>query len=130
MTPETTQGYALPMPLAPRPAPRPQRSVSGRMAERRRRLRVLRRRVVALGVAAFVAMWCVMYVQLASGHDPALSTKTASVATATVSNASAATTATTPSVKQTSSSSGTSGSASSSGTSGSSQASSVTTRQS
>jgi cytoskeletal protein RodZ len=42
------------------------------LALRRQRIRVLRRRVVAVAVTAFVIAWAAIFGQLASGHDPAL----------------------------------------------------------
>jgi len=42
------------------------------LKKRRARIRILRRRVVACSVALFLALWIVIFVQLASGHDPAL----------------------------------------------------------
>jgi hypothetical protein len=42
-------------------------------AGRRARIHTLRRRVAAIGVVAFLALWGVLYVQLATGHDPGLS---------------------------------------------------------
>jgi len=45
---------------------------SAPLALRRQRIRVLRRRVVAVAVTAFVIAWAAIFGQLASGHDPAL----------------------------------------------------------
>jgi hypothetical protein len=42
------------------------------LAQRRAHIRALRTRVAAVGVAAFLALWGVLYVQLATGHDPGL----------------------------------------------------------
>ncbi len=39
---------------------------------REQRIRDLRRRVVAVSVALFVTVWAGLYIQLVSGHDPAL----------------------------------------------------------
>ncbi|MGA2926123.1 MAG: hypothetical protein ABSG43_09030 [Solirubrobacteraceae bacterium] len=44
------------------------------------RVRMIRRRVIAGAVALFVATWLMIAVALASGHDPALSAKTTTVA--------------------------------------------------
>jgi hypothetical protein len=41
--------------------------------ERMTRKRLIRRRVVGAAVALFMAVWLVIAVTLASGHDPALS---------------------------------------------------------
>jgi hypothetical protein len=42
------------------------------LAQRRAHIHALRTRVAAIGVAAFLALWGVLYVQLATGHDPGL----------------------------------------------------------
>ncbi|MGH2858217.1 MAG: hypothetical protein ACRDMJ_12120 [Solirubrobacteraceae bacterium] len=59
------------------PTPKPGRADARalgaqRLAGRRRRTALLRRRVLGLTVAGFVAVWGVLFVQLVSGHDPAL----------------------------------------------------------
>jgi hypothetical protein len=41
-------------------------------AQRRRRIHALRIRVAAGAVTAFLAIWGVLFVQLATGHDPGL----------------------------------------------------------
>jgi hypothetical protein len=41
-------------------------------AQRRGRIHALRTRVAVGAVSAFVAIWCVLFVQLATGHDPGL----------------------------------------------------------
>jgi hypothetical protein len=46
------------------------------MRARRARARGMRRKVVALSVTAFLAVWGVVYVQMVEGKDPALSTTT------------------------------------------------------
>jgi hypothetical protein len=43
-----------------------------RLDAQRRRLGVLRNRVVAVAIATFVLLWCVIFVQLATGNDPVL----------------------------------------------------------
>lgn len=48
---------------------------------RQRRIHALRMRVVAIAVALFVAAWVGLYVQLVTGHDPALASSGSSVAT-------------------------------------------------
>jgi cell division protein FtsN len=48
---------------------------------RSQRIHALRTRVVAIAVALFVAAWAGLYVQLLSGHDPALASGPSSVAT-------------------------------------------------
>ena len=69
---------------------------------RRQRIRVLRRRVVAVAVTAFVIAWAAIFGQLASGHDPALthnsqaktSTKTAKAKTSDSTSGSSSTSST------------------------------------
>jgi hypothetical protein len=94
--------------------------------ERRRalaaRTRMIRRRVIAGAVALFVAAWLLIAVALASGHDPALSRRTATVATSVSSSQSATTTS--------SSDSSSTGSTSQSATQSSSSSSPITTRTS
>lgn len=48
------------------------RDPQARAAARRAQIRVLRRRVAAVGVSAFLGLWAVLFVQLATGHDPGL----------------------------------------------------------
>ena len=72
------------------------------LALRRQRIRVLRRRVVAVAVTAFVIAWAAIFGQLASGHDPALthnsqaktSTKTAKAKTSDSTSGSSSTSST------------------------------------
>jgi hypothetical protein len=47
-------------------------------ASRRRRAAAIRRWLIALAVAIFLAVWTVIFVQLVSGHDPALARATSS----------------------------------------------------
>jgi hypothetical protein len=47
---------------------------------RRRRIRAIRARVAAGAVALFIALFGGLYVQMASGNDPALSASSAQVA--------------------------------------------------
>jgi hypothetical protein len=50
----------------------------------RRRIVLIRRRVAAVAVAVFIALFATIYVQMASGNDPALgSTKTTSTSQST-----------------------------------------------
>ena len=51
---------------------------AGRLAAMRRRRLRIRRRVAGLTAALFSAAFLAVYVQLASGHDPALSSKASS----------------------------------------------------
>jgi hypothetical protein len=45
-----------------------------KVAAMRRRTGQLRRRVVATAIVGFVALWAVVFVQMATGNDPALGT--------------------------------------------------------
>ncbi len=92
---------------------------------RKARVRMIRRRVVAGAVALFVAAWLLIAVVLVSGHDPALASKAAAVAT-TGSSASP----TTSSSGSSSSGSSSTGSSGSSSTNSGSSVGSVTTQQS
>jgi cytoskeletal protein RodZ len=57
-----------------------QRATAARQA-RERRIHELRRRVAAVAVAVFVAAWAGIFLQLVSGHDPALAHDLSPVAT-------------------------------------------------
>lgn len=48
------------------------RDPGARAAARRAQIHALRRRVAAVGVTAFLGLWAVLFVQLATGHDPGL----------------------------------------------------------
>jgi hypothetical protein len=72
-----------------------------RLAARRARVRTIRRAIVALTVALFLATWALIFGTLVSGHDPALAAKHA---TGTQAGSSSAGSASSPS---TSSSGGT-----------------------
>ena len=50
----------------------PRQLAAAKRRAREQRIRELRTRVVALAVALFVAVWSGLYIQLVSGHDPAL----------------------------------------------------------
>jgi cytoskeletal protein RodZ len=97
-----------------------------KLIERRQHLRRLRRTVVAIAAALFVALWGVIFVTLASGHDPVL---TANAKKATVTTSSSGTSSATGSSSTSSGSSTTSSGTSSSGTS-TAGTTSVTTRSS
>ncbi len=90
--------FATLPPAAPRPDGRA--LVRERLAARKRRIRRLGRTVAGTSAAVFAAVWLVIYAQLASGHDPALTANLAavaaptSVATATVTPSSGSTTST------------------------------------
>jgi len=65
------------------------------VAARRRRIHTLRVRVAAGAVALFIALFSGLYVQMASGHDPALSdTPSAQVATTATTTDSSSSTST------------------------------------
>lgn len=103
-------------------SPRPDgRAIAGeRLRARRRRVTRLRKRVIATALVTFVALWAVTFVQLVSGHDPALSQKSAAV-TSTTSNGSSSGSGVTTSA---------SGSGTTSASSGSGTTSAITTSQS
>jgi cytoskeletal protein RodZ len=107
----------------------PKALASAKLMERRRHLRRLRRTVVTIAVALFVALWGVIFLRLLTGHDPVLSASAKSSAVTTSSN-----TATSGGGSSSTSSGSTSNGTSSSGTSSSgatsSGTSSVTTRAS
>lgn len=57
----------------------PEREAAQRRGQRKldamkRRTEQLRRRVIATAIVAFVALWTVVFVQMATGNDPALGT--------------------------------------------------------
>jgi cytoskeletal protein RodZ len=52
-----------------------------RLAERRSRVRLMRRRIVGGAVAVFLGVWGVIFTQLATGHDPGLSASSAKQST-------------------------------------------------
>jgi hypothetical protein len=58
------------------------------VAARRRRIHAIRVRVAAGAAALFIALFSGLYVQMASGNDPALSATSAQVARATTSSSS------------------------------------------
>jgi len=106
----------------------------------RRRLHRIRRGIAGLTAALFATAFLVVYVQLASGHDPALSTKAATTAIGTSASSSGTETSTSSSTPTTSSETSTgssssdkepsSESSSSSGSESSQSPSAVTTSQS
>jgi hypothetical protein len=64
-------------PVDPGADPRPSREEARRLARttavaRRRRIRSIRRSALGLTLSLFIAAWVTIFVQLASGHDPAL----------------------------------------------------------
>ena len=129
MTPPDASSHALPFPAArPTPRSKAQPTASGVVAERlkarQRRVSQIRRRVAAIAAATFLATTGGIFVQLASGNDPALVAAAARTAAATTASTSSGTT----SGSSSSSSGSTSGSSSSSSTSG--KATAVTKSQS
>ena len=52
-----------------------------RLAARRAQVRRIRRTVLAIGITLFVALFVTIYVQMASGRDPALAASSSNVAT-------------------------------------------------
>lgn len=53
----------------------PKALASARLSARRRKARSIRRSVVAFAVGAFIAAWGLIYGQMATGNDPALTAK-------------------------------------------------------
>jgi hypothetical protein len=67
--------------------------MSPTLAARRARIQRIRRTVTAAAVAVFIALFATIYIQMASGRDPALgTTATASVTTGTSSGSASGTT--------------------------------------
>lgn len=119
MIPLDFPSRARPFPVARRQAPRSaggsgaNRVVAERLRSRKRRIRVIRTRVVAIATATFLASSGGILVQLVTGNDPALA-KAAKVASAAGKSSSSGSTSS--SAKSSSSISGTSSGSSSSGT--------------
>ncbi len=59
----------------------PRQQAAGKRRAREERIRRLRMRIAAVAIALFVAVWTGLYVQLVSGHDPALASEAGTVAT-------------------------------------------------
>ena len=97
-----------------------------RIAERRDRIRRMRRRIVGGAVGVFLALWGVIFAQLATGHDPTLGASASNAATTSTSSGSTVTSSSSSTPTDTGSSS--SGSSSSGSTS--SAPSAVTSQQS
>lgn len=100
-----------------------------RLRARRRKARGIRRKVAAFSVAAFLAAWLGIYVQMVEGKDPALSTTVAHVSKQ-VTTSTQSTTSDDSTSSDDSSSSGASADSSSSNSSSSVSPSPVTTSQS
>jgi hypothetical protein len=105
MTPPDTASQTLPLP-GRRPArnadsrPRTHGLVAERLQARRRRTTAIRRRVVGIAAALFLAVSGGIFVQLVTGNDPALvsaAAKTTAVASSTPSSGSTSSGATTSS---------------------------------
>jgi sRNA-binding protein len=64
-------------------APPANAGVRQRLAAKRRRARSLRTTVVGASLATFAGLWLLLYVQLASGNDPALTANAAADVAAT-----------------------------------------------
>lgn len=111
---------------------RPPMAAAGVREARRARTRTLRRRVVAGGVALFLATWVLIAVELVTGHDPALaSRKTSTVAASSAQSATTTTTSAEPTTATTTSAQPTSTTTSSAQpATATTTTSSVTTRQS
>ena len=60
-----------PAPTRSNAQPDASRLVAQRLRARERRVSVIRRRVVAIALALFLALWSVIFLQLVSGNDPA-----------------------------------------------------------
>lgn len=104
------------------------RLVRARLAAKRRRARRIRQTVLAFSVAVFVAMFATIYVQLASGNDPALSASSKKAAVSSTTSASGSSESS--SSNGTSSNSAGTGSSEASSAEASSTPSTVTTSQS
>jgi cytoskeletal protein RodZ len=125
------QDYA-PAYAAPRRRSKPdvQAIAAERLRSRRGRVRRIRKRVIATALVTFTLLWAVIFVQLVSGNDPALSKKTTVAASSTSTGTSSGSGTTSSS---SGSGSGTTSSGSGSGassTSGSGTTSPITTSQS
>lgn len=123
--------FALRRPRATSPSDSKHEAAAQRLAERRHRVRRIRKWVIGMSVAVFLAVWALIFANLVSGHDPALS-KSARAAVSTQSNTSSGSNSSgsAGTVSAGSSGSGSSGGSASSGQSSSSSPSSVTTSQS
>jgi hypothetical protein len=79
----------LPAMQAPDPTPPPVAPEDGRRLARQRvwarkqRTRGIRRRVAAITLSLFVAMWVAIFAHLVTGHDPALGASSRAAKTAT-----------------------------------------------
>jgi cytoskeletal protein RodZ len=108
----------------------PRALARSRRSAMRRRVHRIRRAVVGFAAALFAVAFLAVYVQLASGHDPALSAKKGTTTTPTATTSSTPTTSSESSASSSSASAGSSGESSSSGTESTQGTSAVTTSQS
>jgi hypothetical protein len=74
------------------PSPEARRMARERAAQRRRHIRQIRRTVVVVSVTVFIALFSTIYIQLAAGRDPALTTGKQSTAWSSTTTAAASTT--------------------------------------
>jgi hypothetical protein len=132
MAPPDASINALPLRSARRPVARPARTgvVSERLRARERRITQIRRRVVALATAIFLATSGGIFVQLATGNDPALATSAAKTAATATTPTTAASTSSGAAAATASAGSSSSSTSAGSASSGSGNAAAVTTRQS
>lgn len=100
-----------------------------RLAVRRRRIHRIRAAVATAAVSVFIALFGTIYVQMASGHDPALTTHAAMTRSASAESTTTGLTGSSGSMGSTGSS-GSSGSTGSSGSATPGGLGPVTTRQS
>jgi hypothetical protein len=129
------EDHAIQLPRQPRSAGtadarRAQAQALGRerLDARRARIHRIRVRAVGIGVALFVALWGLIFVQLVSGHDPVLAANAKASGSSSSSGSAATTTGSSGSSGSSASNLGSA--SSSSGSSTSSGLSSLTTQQS
>jgi len=72
--------FDLRRPLSGGPTDDRRQAAAQRQAERRQRVRKVRKWVVGIGVAVFLAAWALIFANVVLGHDPALSKSTAAAA--------------------------------------------------
>lgn len=103
--------------------------VAARLKARRRRVRVIRKRALAVAASTFALVWGVIFVQLVSGHDPALGHSSSGTAASTTGSSGSSSSTSSPSSSGSTSSSGSNSSAGT-GSSSSGATSPITTSQS
>ena len=126
------QEYSPAVAAPPRRRPMPDaRPVAGeRLRAHRQRVSRIRKRVIATTLVTFAVLWAVIFVQLVSGNDPALSHKTTVAAKTSSGSGSASGTTSSTTEPRTTSPSSSSGSGTTSSSSGSGTTSPLTTSQS